>query len=157
MIEAAEDLLHTLTSGERALPRDLYDACALAFGTTRDDAKRRITAAMYGKKGESPDPPAIVKRRKELLEDGSDPVKRRGTLLADSALLLVRGSSNLGARIERPNELEAREAVTYLTQAIIMLAAHVPAPRDLIARVIAVLDESNVEEWRENVLRKDGR
>lgn len=54
MLEAAEDLLHTLTCGERALPKDLYDACARAFGTTRDDAKERLLAALYGKSKEVP-------------------------------------------------------------------------------------------------------
>jgi hypothetical protein len=49
MLDAAEDLLHTLTTGERLLPKDLYDLCAQAFGTTRDDAKKRILAAIYGK------------------------------------------------------------------------------------------------------------
>jgi len=53
MLDAAEDLLHALTTGERLLPKDLYDACANAFGTTRDDAKKRLTAAMYGAKAAS--------------------------------------------------------------------------------------------------------
>jgi hypothetical protein len=34
-------------------PRDLYDLCASAFGTTREDAKTRITAASYGKRGKA--------------------------------------------------------------------------------------------------------
>jgi hypothetical protein len=50
MLDAAEDLITTLTSGERALPKELYDVCARAFGTTREDAKGRICAAMYGAK-----------------------------------------------------------------------------------------------------------
>lgn len=100
------------------------------------------------------DPPEIDQRRKDLLEDDSDPVKRRGAIMADNALALVRGSST---RIERPSELEAREAVTYLTQAIIMVAAFVPNPRDYIAGVIAALHDSNVDEWREYALRKGGR
>jgi hypothetical protein len=54
MIAAAEDLLHTLTTGERPPPEGLYDLCALAFGTTREDAKRRLLGAAYGKKGGSP-------------------------------------------------------------------------------------------------------
>lgn len=31
MIEAAEDLLHTLTTGERPVMQNLYDVCAKAF------------------------------------------------------------------------------------------------------------------------------
>jgi hypothetical protein len=50
MLDAAEDLLHALSSGERLLPKDLYDTCARAFNTTRDDAKERLLAAMYGKR-----------------------------------------------------------------------------------------------------------
>lgn len=49
MIDAAEDLLHAMTTGERLLPKDLYDVCARAFGTTRLEAKEKILAAMYGK------------------------------------------------------------------------------------------------------------
>jgi len=47
MLAAAEDLLQALTT-----PRDgMYELCALAFGTTRDDAKKRIQGAVYGKRG----------------------------------------------------------------------------------------------------------
>lgn len=53
MINAAKDLLHTLTTGERPPPEGLYDLCAQAFGTTRADAKKRITAACYGKRGKA--------------------------------------------------------------------------------------------------------
>ena len=53
MLAAAEDLLHTLISGERVPPEGLYDLCATAFGTTRDDAKERLIGAMYGKRGAS--------------------------------------------------------------------------------------------------------
>lgn len=48
MLDAAEDLLHTLTTGERPVIKNLYDLAARAFGTTREDAKERITAAAYG-------------------------------------------------------------------------------------------------------------
>jgi hypothetical protein len=51
MLEAAEDLLHTLNTGERKLPKDLYEVVARAFGTTRDDARGRILLAIYGGKG----------------------------------------------------------------------------------------------------------
>lgn len=51
MLEAAEDLLHTLTTGERKLPKDLYEIVARAFSTTRHDAKGRILLAIYGGKG----------------------------------------------------------------------------------------------------------
>jgi hypothetical protein len=51
MLDAAEDLLHTLTTGERKLPKDLYEVVARAFSTTRDDAKGRILLAIYGGKG----------------------------------------------------------------------------------------------------------
>lgn len=53
MLDAAEDLLHTLTTGERQLPKGLYDACAMAFGTTREDAKKRLLGAIYGKRGKA--------------------------------------------------------------------------------------------------------
>lgn len=48
MIDSAEDLLHTLTTGERPVIKNLYALVARAFGTTREDAKERITAAAYG-------------------------------------------------------------------------------------------------------------
>lgn len=48
MLDSAEDLLHTLTTGERPLLKNLYDVVARAFGTTREDAKERVTAAAYG-------------------------------------------------------------------------------------------------------------
>jgi hypothetical protein len=63
MLDAAEDLLHTLTTGERPLLLNLYDVCARAFGTTREDAKRRLMAAMYGKPGEAISPTSVDQRR----------------------------------------------------------------------------------------------
>lgn len=48
MLASAEDLLHTLTTGERPIITNLYDVVARAFGTTREDAKERIAAASYG-------------------------------------------------------------------------------------------------------------
>lgn len=51
MLAAAEDLLHALTTGDRPPPEGLYELCALAFGTTREDAKKRIQGAIYGKRG----------------------------------------------------------------------------------------------------------
>lgn len=51
MIAVAEDLLETLTTGERPPLKGLYELCALAFGTTRTDAKKRLTGAAYGKAG----------------------------------------------------------------------------------------------------------
>lgn len=54
MRAAAEDLLHTLTTGERPPPKGLYDLCAIAFGTTHEDAKERLTGAAYGKRGKAP-------------------------------------------------------------------------------------------------------
>ena len=48
MLDAAEDLAETLTTGERPPPKGLYDVCAKAFNTSRDDAKERIVAAAYG-------------------------------------------------------------------------------------------------------------
>lgn len=53
MSHAADDLLHTLATGDRPLVTNLYDLCALAFGTTRDEAKQRLTAAAYGKPGKT--------------------------------------------------------------------------------------------------------
>ena len=51
MLSAAEDLLHALTTGERRPLEDLYELCALAFGTTLSDAKKRLTGAAYRKAG----------------------------------------------------------------------------------------------------------
>lgn len=51
MLGAAEDLLHTLTTGERRLPSDLYEVIARAFSVTRDDAKGRVLLALYGGRG----------------------------------------------------------------------------------------------------------
>lgn len=48
MLDAAEDLIHTLTTGERPPLKGLYDLCAIAFGTTREDAKERLLGASYG-------------------------------------------------------------------------------------------------------------
>ena len=59
MFDAAEDLLHALTTGERLLPKDLYDACAMAFDTTREDAKLRLTRAMYGGRTPTTEPTLI--------------------------------------------------------------------------------------------------
>lgn len=54
MLESAEDLLHTLTTGDR-LPLNkafsiegFYELCAKAFGATQEDAKERVLAAAYG-------------------------------------------------------------------------------------------------------------
>ena len=52
MLDVAEDLLHTLTTGERPPLKGFYELCALAFGTTREDAKKRLLGASYGKRGE---------------------------------------------------------------------------------------------------------
>jgi hypothetical protein len=48
MLAVAEDLLVTLTTGNRPPLKGFYELCAKAFGTTREDAKERITAACYG-------------------------------------------------------------------------------------------------------------
>lgn len=48
MLGVAEDLVETLTTGERPPLKGLYELCARAFGTTREDAKERLMAAMYG-------------------------------------------------------------------------------------------------------------
>jgi|HubBroStandDraft_4_1064222.scaffolds.fasta_scaffold1394226_1 hypothetical protein len=50
MLDAAEDLLATLSTGEHPVMKDLYDVCARAFDTTRADAKKRILGALYGKR-----------------------------------------------------------------------------------------------------------
>lgn len=52
-IEAAEDLLETLSTGERPVPRGLYVLVAQAFGVDREEAKRRLLAASYGATGET--------------------------------------------------------------------------------------------------------
>lgn len=59
MLDSAEDLLHTVTTGERPIIKNLYELVAQAFGTTRDDAKERIIGAAYGKKSTLTDPMLI--------------------------------------------------------------------------------------------------
>lgn len=49
MLAAAEDLLETLTTGQRPALKGLYELCARAFDTTREDAKERLLGAAYGK------------------------------------------------------------------------------------------------------------
>jgi hypothetical protein len=49
LLEAFEDLEHTLTTGERRVPEVFYDLCASAFGTTRADAKQRLLAVADSK------------------------------------------------------------------------------------------------------------
>jgi hypothetical protein len=49
MLGVAEDLLQTLTTGERPPLEGLYELCASAFDTTRADAKRRLVGALYGR------------------------------------------------------------------------------------------------------------
>lgn len=48
VLEAAEDLRQTLTTGERPAIKGFYDLVARAFSTTHEDAKERMTAAAYG-------------------------------------------------------------------------------------------------------------
>ena len=47
IVDAAEDLLHTIKTDERVLPKDLYDLVALAFNTTHADVKARLYRAVY--------------------------------------------------------------------------------------------------------------
>jgi len=56
-LEAAEELLFTMKTGERQLPKDLYEMVARAFSTTRSDAKARLQLAIYGGKGAPETPP----------------------------------------------------------------------------------------------------
>lgn len=53
MLDTAEDLPHALTTGDRAPPKGLYELCALAFGTTHEDAKERLLGTVYGKREEN--------------------------------------------------------------------------------------------------------
>lgn len=50
MFDATEDLAHTLTTGDRVLPKDLYTLVAQAFNTTATDTKCRIMGTAYGKR-----------------------------------------------------------------------------------------------------------
>lgn len=50
MLDAVEDLRHTLTTGERLLPKGLYELTASAFNITREAAKERLLFAAYGGK-----------------------------------------------------------------------------------------------------------
>ena len=48
MLESAEDLLQTLTTGERPPPKGIYELCSTAFDVPREEAKLRLIAAAYG-------------------------------------------------------------------------------------------------------------
>lgn len=48
MLDSAEDLVQTLTTGERPAVKHLYDLVACAFNTSPEDAKARLTASAYG-------------------------------------------------------------------------------------------------------------
>jgi hypothetical protein len=51
MPETAESQEQPLMTDESRLPDGLYDLCALAFGTTRDDGRQHLMAAAYAKPG----------------------------------------------------------------------------------------------------------
>jgi hypothetical protein len=91
MLDAAEDLITTLLTGERPVMKDLYDVCARAFDTTREDAKKRLAAAMYGGVGKKkekiePEPYLIGWKWKAHLVGLHDDV-RAGRWLAASRTL----------------------------------------------------------------------
>lgn len=62
MLDVADDLLHTLTTGERPVLKGFYELCANAFGTTRDDAKKRLLGALYGRKEAGSDVRSAIKK-----------------------------------------------------------------------------------------------
>jgi hypothetical protein len=52
MLAVADELHETLTKGTRPPLQGLYELVAQAFGTTREDAKKRLIFAAYGGVGE---------------------------------------------------------------------------------------------------------
>jgi hypothetical protein len=79
------------------LPRDLYDACGRAFGTTRDDAKERLLAAMYGtnkkkldgRKDKPPEAPLKEPPQTALYSPRGIPLVWRGGHPKDGAVLTI--------------------------------------------------------------------
>lgn len=66
MLEVAEELLVTLTTGERPPLTGLYDLCARAFGTSREDAKQRLMFAVYEGRGNA----LITSQDRRRIADG---------------------------------------------------------------------------------------
>jgi hypothetical protein len=97
MWEAVEDLVHALTTGERLLPKDLYDLCALAFDVPRDEAKRRILASSYGmsyaqiKRATEPEPHLIGWTWKAHLTQLHDDVRAGRWIHVSKTLSLMLG------------------------------------------------------------------
>jgi len=90
MLDAAEDLLHALSCGERLLPKDLYDVVARAFDTTHDDAKKRIYGAMYGvQKHEEFEPTLVGWTWKAHLAQLHDDVRAKRWLHASKTLAIM--------------------------------------------------------------------
>lgn len=70
MLEAAEGLLHALTTGDPPpLPKGLYDVVATAFEVSRDVAKRRILGALYGKARDAAARLERLRRGRGILRD----------------------------------------------------------------------------------------
>jgi hypothetical protein len=132
MLDSAEDLFHTLTTGERPIIKNLYDLVARAFGTTREDAKERITAAAYGmsaQKIEQRSPP-VTQRDQRRIADGdraltlpdpqnSDEIREQLAVIHDGMLALQslddlgeegnrRANENFHALKKRYDALQAR-------------------------------------------------
>ncbi len=89
MLDAAEDLIRVLATGERVLPKDLYDVCSRAFGTTRDDAKKRLLAAMFGTKCFDPEPLLIGWTWRAHLDDLYADVRAKQWLRVTKKLALM--------------------------------------------------------------------
>jgi hypothetical protein len=69
MVAVAEELLVTLSKGTRPPLQGLYELCAKAFGTTREDAKQRLTAAIY-----TNDRPQLLEQLKHEPIEAVDPL-----------------------------------------------------------------------------------
>jgi len=135
MLDSAEDLLHTLTTGERPLIKNLYDLVAQAFSVTCEEAKDRISAASYGmssQKIEQRHRPKITPRDQRRIADGyralalSDPqspdeIREHLSVIYDGMLALQslddlgeeenrRSHENLRALEKRHAALQARLA-----------------------------------------------
>jgi hypothetical protein len=126
MLDSAEDLLHTLTTGERPVIKNLYDLVARAFSTTREDAKERIAAAANGMpawKIDRRNRPAATQRDQRRIADGNralalpdpqspDEIRDQLTIIHDGMLSLQSlddlGEEGNRAAHENLRELERR-------------------------------------------------
>jgi hypothetical protein len=131
MLEVAEELLTTLTTGERPPLTGLYDLCARAFGTTREDAKQKLTLAVYAGRGTA----LITTQDRRRIADGDralalpdpnsdDEIRQQLTIIFDG-MLALQSLDDLGEEgnrkaFQKLEKLQARH--TELTLQLQLLA-----------------------------------